>query len=132
MEESFKISQEYKEKFIRDIRMKLAKRIYVAAELLQKNLKSKLATAYPPASRKGEYPRARTYSGQKSVVIYPELPQQIAIKLYTDVGYLKNAFYMGVLEEKKGRKGLLSLYKEMRPQITAVLKGEKADVKEKQ
>ena len=109
--------------FIQKVRMELAKRIFAAASLLRSELKASLSTAYPPASVPGEFPHARTYQGRNAVVISPSDLPTIAKTLKVRVGYIQNAFYMGILEESKGRLGLFYLFEQVKPQLTAILGG---------
>lgn len=109
--------------FIDGVRFELAKKIFAAATYLQTQLKVRESTPYPPASVVGQYPHARTFQGRNAVVVYPSDLGTIARTLKTQVGYLSNAFYMGVLEESKGRLGLFSCYQEVKPELVSILHG---------
>lgn len=121
--QGFDLTKDNTEAFIQGVRLELAKRVFAAATHLQVTLFGKLSIAYPPASVRGEYPHARTFGGRNAVTIYPQQIKQIANEGSTQIGYLKNAFYMGILEEDKGRLGLLKLYKELRPELMSILGG---------
>lgn len=93
----------------------LNRRLKAAAALLQAEHKRDLSKTYPPASKPGQFPAARTFNLRDSVVVVP-IPNGYR------VGYLVNAEYI-VWLVKRGRKALLDTVTRVGPRLNKVMRG---------
>jgi hypothetical protein len=79
---------------------------------------------YNNPSRPGEYPKLRTGAGQKSITHEPHTVAEVMKTLYVRVGYVEGDHHLLFLEfgrgNNGGRKGLIDLLDEMRPQLSAL------------
>lgn len=115
--------------FANEARMEMAKRLAAAAIFFVTHHQQRVGVPNPSPftnpSRPGEYPRKRTGFGQKSVIMVPTDPNEIARTLKVTVGYARAAFYMPHLEFVMARLGLQNTLNDLEPQLRAIL-GSKA------
>lgn len=96
-------------------RRQLNRRLLAAAVLLQAEHKRDLSKTYPPASKPGQYPAARTLNLRDAVTVIP-------IKNGFRVGYLVNAAYIVHLVAR-GRLGLLDTAQRIMPRLRKIIGG---------
>ena len=105
-----------------DAAQEAAKRLLRAAVFFQQHHQQQLQTSFPPASKPGEYPHKRTGFGIANVVYGPtDVAGIIAAGFKVRVGEVRNAFYMVLLERKRGRLGFEKSAETLRPIIAAIL-----------
>jgi hypothetical protein len=79
---------------------------------------------YYEPSRPGQYPKLRTGAGQKSITHEPTTVKEVMQTMYVRVGYVQGDHHLLFLEfgrgNNGGRKGLIDLLDEMRPQLSAL------------
>lgn len=97
-----------------EINRRLAARLLDAAFQLKNTTQEKTGTAYPPASKPGQFIRARTYAGHDDLTVIPTTPDEVVRNGMTVfVGYSNLTWYMPFLERKRGRLGLFYLFRQM-------------------
>lgn len=73
------------------------------------------------ASLPGEYPRLRTGHGRGGHTFEPTTKAGVIAANYTiRLGYLRNVFYMAVLETRQKRLGLMQTLRDTLPQLRAL------------
>lgn len=91
-----------------------------AALFYQSTLTQALSRSYPPASKRGQYPAARTFNLRSSVLYQPTTVAAIAREKRVRIGFARRAFYGITLELRKGRIGLLGHLRRVRRQLQAL------------
>jgi hypothetical protein len=104
-------------------RLAAAQRLHNAAVYFVKEAEKLLSNPYPPASRRGQYPRKRSGVGSKGVVFRPATVPGIYRTLRWTAGWSREAWYMHRLEKKLGRLGLRAAARRLRRQLANVLAG---------
>lgn len=97
-----------------DLRRRLDRRILAAAVLLQAEHKRDLSKTFPPASRPGQYPAARTLNLRDSVTVAP-------VRDGYRVGYFTNASYVVYLAIR-GRLTVLDTAQRIGPRMARILR----------
>lgn len=100
---------------IANLNTQLQRRLLAAAVLLQAEHKRDLSTTYPPASKPGEYPHARTLNLRDSVTVVP-------IEGGWRVGYLPSASYIAPLAAR-GRLTILDTARRIAARLRKILGG---------
>jgi len=94
----------------------LDRRLLAAAALLQAEHKRDLSKTYPPASRPGQYPAARTFNLRDSVTVV-KIPDGYR------VGYLVNVSKYLVWLAARGRKTVQDTAARIGPRIARIMRG---------
>lgn len=105
------------------IRERAAKGLIRAAIHFQSVHTQALSRSYPPASKVGEYPRARTFNLRSSVLYEPTSVGEVAKTLTVKMGLAQRAFYGVILELKRRRKGLVATLKKTRATLRRLVRG---------
>lgn len=98
-----------------DLRKRVDDRLRAAAALLQAEHKRDLSTTFPPASKPGQYPAARTLNLRDAVAV-EKIPGGYR------VGYLPSASYILPLV-KKGRKYLADTAARIGDRLRKIVRG---------
>jgi hypothetical protein len=102
-------------------REQIAEGLLRAAILFQQVHRQSLSKTFPPASKIGQYPAARTFNLRDSVTYQPGTLAEIGKELKVKLGYFEHAWYGARLELKMGRLGLEHTMDRLRHQIAALL-----------
>lgn len=95
------LMKKWEKNFNRALAKKMKKIAVRAKEMLQERLDN----PYPPASRKGQYPRRRTGNLRSSVTVAPNnIPEIEANDFVVDVFYSDKGFYGNILTSEKFRR----------------------------
>lgn len=128
---------------MQSLREEAAKGLIAAAVFYANTLRQKVSRSSPfrigprggrqyyDPSRPGEYPKLRTGAGQKSISLGaggrafdarrgPAIADVLANGMAVQVGYEEPNHHLLPLEFAQGRKGLIDLLDEMRPQLAAL------------
>jgi hypothetical protein len=107
---------------LEQLRLLAADRLLLAAKVLRSQLRDRINTPYPPASKPGEYPHRRSGTGYRELFIIPETPEGIVQNgMDVWIGWSNLAWYMPFLELKRDRKGIFSLLEELRPRLAEII-----------
>jgi hypothetical protein len=93
----------------------LDRRLLAAATLLQSEHKRDLSTTYPPASKPGQYPHARTLNLRDSVTV-------VKIRDGYRVGYAANAVYIVHLAGR-GRRTIIDTAQRIGARLARIMRG---------
>lgn len=96
-----------------NLTQQVQRRVLAAAVLLQAEHKRNLSSTFPPASRPGEYPAARTLNLRDSVTVVP-------IRDGYRVGYAANAGYIVHLA-RRNRLTVIDTARRIAPQLRKIL-----------
>ena len=86
------------------LRKQAGRMLFELATKAMRMLQMKLSTPYPPASRRGQWPRRRTGTLRRSVFMYPNSISGIQAQGSVRVGYDSSGSYGDKLVHR-GRKG---------------------------
>lgn len=76
------------------------------ARAVQAEHRRRLSVAYPPASKRGQYPAKRTGNLRDSIAFRPGDAKAIQVTGSLRMAYLRRAFYGNILEIEMGRTSL--------------------------
>lgn len=97
--------------------------LIAAAAAVQQEMWHGLSTAYPPASKPGQYPHYRTHDLRDGIVYEPQDELTAGRERKVRIGYSVVVFYGAILELKRGRLGLAAALQKVKGTVGTLLAG---------
>lgn len=112
---------------MRQVRAVSARLLLLGAKSLAAEHQRRLGVPNPPPFRTpsspGQYPRLRTGTAQRAVVVEPGSSLSAAETLEATVGVGADGWYVEHLAAEGGRKGLADTLADVRPHLAGILAG---------